>query len=75
MTKVKENDETGSFNITNSQMIWTPISLDNITILNYLNYSNDNDEAEIHLNITAPFGEPTGNKTAEFTVYAKMVGW
>jgi len=68
--------EEGAFNLSGSIVSWTPIniSLNNLTIVHYLNYTEGMDSVEFDLNITVPQSEPAGTKQANFTIYAHYVG-
>ena len=69
-TKVNYTSEPGAFNWSGSQTSWINIA-NGTQIIEYLNYSDANDSAKIDIRVEVPLDEPTGDKSAEVTIYAK----
>jgi len=69
--KVDETSELRSYYAADTLEGWTQFDMSNQTIVAWFNYSDTNDSLEIDINITVPQTEPVGNKTGNFTVYAR----
>ncbi|MFP4112450.1 MAG: NosD domain-containing protein, partial [Candidatus Woesearchaeota archaeon] len=65
--------ETSAFDYAQSTTSWTQVSTANNTIVAYLNYSENNNSAELDMNLTVPFAEPTGLKNLTFTIVGEYV--
>jgi len=63
--------EEGAFNSSASATSWTDFTLENVTGIYQLNYSDNRDSAEIDIGIIVPSGEPSGSKRSEvlFSAY------
>jgi hypothetical protein len=67
--------EAGAFNWSSSITSWTNIPVSNITAINWLNYTDATDSAEIDIKIEVPLDEPATSKSGmlQFTGrYAKV---
>ena len=62
--------ETGSFNWSISQTIFTNVSSDGVNLVKLLNWSNLNDTAEIELKVVVPPDESSGSKVTGLIVTA-----
>ncbi len=68
--KVDNSTENNSFNWNNSVTTWTNVPSTNLTsFIKDLNYTDNNDTAEIDVRITAPSSEPAGNKTSYLVLW------
>ncbi len=56
--------EENSFNWTLSTTAWTNVPTSNNTVINYLNYSDATDSAEIEILVTVPSQETAGTKSS-----------
>jgi hypothetical protein len=64
-------EKPGSFNYSDSTIVWTNLSLiseTNRTAISHLNYDPEKNEAEIDINITIPLTEPPGFKSILFYI-------
>ncbi len=66
--------EVGAFNWSGSTTSWTNVPLVNVTFIDYLNYSDTNDSAEIELQIMVPLDEPPGAKSSNLIFTGWYVG-
>jgi len=64
-------NESNSFNYSGSVTNWTDIPISNNTIIDFLNYTDTNDTAEIDILIEVPLNELAGSKSALLT----FTGW
>ncbi|MFH1212081.1 MAG: hypothetical protein V1659_04095, partial [Candidatus Woesearchaeota archaeon] len=56
--------ESGSFNVTASQMTWVNVTLANQSIIVNLDYNDSKDTAELDVLVEVPATEPAGTKTS-----------
>lgn len=65
-----------AFNSTESAIIWKNVSVgENSVDIVDLNWYTNNRTAEIDFNVTAPMGEPVGDKSSNFTITAEATKW
>lgn len=64
-------NESGSFNYSGSVTNWTYIPISNESIIDFFNYTNTNDTAEIDILIEVPLSESSGAKSGLLT----FTGW
>ncbi len=68
-----ERIENESFKLENSITQWTNFTLQDLTLINQLNFNEQLNKALLHFNITVPSSEPTGEKIANFTIGGRYV--
>jgi hypothetical protein len=66
--KVDNTTELKSFNWTASQTGWFNVTSYSIGIINYLNFSDTTDSAEIELYVSVPTDETAGTKTSTLVI-------
>ena len=65
--------EEGSFSWANSRTSWFNMPLTAFVVaISELNYSDDNDSAEVDINITVPAGEDSGTKSSTIVFLAEL---
>ncbi len=64
------DNETGSFNTSGSQTLYTPVPSGATAAIRQLNFTDAADSVRIHTNITVPSAEPPGTKTTNLTFRA-----
>ncbi|NIO20639.1 MAG: hypothetical protein GTN76_07845 [Candidatus Aenigmarchaeota archaeon] len=63
--------EIGAFNWSGSTTTWTNVPLVNVTFIDSLNYTDNNDSAEVEMQIMVPLDEPPGAKSSTLI----FTGW
>jgi hypothetical protein len=71
--KADNGSETISFNSTSSQTDWFNMTSYSKGVINYLNFTDSTDSAEIDLYIQVPDDEPSGTKTCTLVIESEII--
>ena len=61
----------GAFNWTGSQTAWADVPASNTTVIDFFNYTDATDSAEIDVYVEVPPGEGAGTKSSQIV----FTGW
>ena len=66
------DSESNAFNDTYSTIVYTNVPQSNTSVIANLSYDNSSDIVEVDINLTVPFGEPAGAKSAYLWFWAEI---